>query len=208
MPDMPSFGILCCGKSIVELSRSVTCCSLITEIMKNGGFVLAGYHTAITEQNNAQSCKLCGEKLYHLAHSCDVLFTVGADGFHKDDIIPDITVKLCQSQAVFFTSNLCGAMHIGNYDKGRRKDSFRPSRSTAGILGSCLVMNIRNDTAFISEVLPALLPSISFAASGLSGKNAKDSKIIFHSLNAICDSSGNIRKNFLNKVQNSEIYNE
>lgn len=207
MTDMPSFGILCCGKNITDLSRSVKCCSLITDIMKNGGFVLAGYHTAITENSNAAGKKLCGEKLYHLARSCDVLFTVGSDGFNKDDIIPDITVKLCQSQAVFFTSNLCGAMHIGNYDKGKRRSDFPPSRSTAGILGNCLVMNIRNDTQFISAVLPSLLPSISFAASGLSGKNTTDSRIIFQSLNSICDSTGNIRKNILDKIQKAETNN-
>ncbi|MBR5528040.1 MAG: hypothetical protein IKV97_03480 [Clostridia bacterium] len=203
MTDMPSFGILCCGKDINELALSVKCCGRITAIMKNGGFILAGYHTAITQNDNPEGKKLCGEKLYHLAKNCDVLFTIGSDGFHKDDIIPDITVKLCRSEAVFFTSNLCGASHIGNYDKGKRSQiSFCPSRSRAGILDSCLVLNMRNDMDFIDCTLPALLPSVSFAISGLTGKNVADSRIIMQSLRNICEKNANLKPIFLDNIQN------
>lgn len=116
--------------------------------------------------------------MYHLCRFCDVLFTIGSDGFRKEDIVPDVVAKLCGDDLVFFTSNLCGLYNIGNYDKGKKRDvgRFSPTRSRSGILRGCLVLNIRNEEDFIREVLPNLLPAISFAASGLSGKDAAESK--------------------------------
>lgn len=207
MTDMPSFGILCCGKDIKELAESVKCCGHITGIMKNGGFALGGYHTAITKKDGGEKEKICGEKLYRLARISDVLFTVGSDGFSPDDTVPDITMKLCGSEVVFFTSNLCGLYNIGNYDKGRRKDAraFPPSRSRAGILKNCLVLNIRNDIGFIDAVLPAILPSVSFAVSGLCGKNADDSKRLLISFEQLYKSQGEAANKIFEKVQKTEI---
>lgn len=190
MTDMPVFGILCCGKDVDGLAESVKCCGYITKIMKDGGFALGGYHTAFARHGDSALEKLAGDKLYHLCRSCNIVFTVGSDGFSKDDIIPDITLKLCESEAVFFTSNLCGLYNIANYDKNsgakKEKGSFAPSRSRAGILGGCLVLNIRNDIGFISEVLPGLLPSISFASSCMCGRSAEENKKINESLKAFC----------------------
>lgn len=178
MTDMPSFGILCAGKDIKELSLSVRCCSVVSEIMKNGGFSLSGYHTLIACDDSG-SRKMCADKMYHLCRVCDVLLTIGCDGFSRDDIVPDVTEKLCEGDLAFFTSNLCGICNIGNYDKGKKRDlsqKFLPTRSRSGILRGRLVLNIRNDEDFIREILPNLLSAISFAISGLSGKDAAESK--------------------------------
>lgn len=207
MTDMPSFGVLCCGKNIKELAESVRCCDHITKIMKNGGFALGGYHTAITKKDCGEKEKLCADKLYHLARLSDVLFTVGCDGFEADDIIPDITMKLCESEVVFFTSNLCGLYSIGNYDKGKKHSPAVPSRSRAGILKNCLVLNIRNDVGFIDQVLPALLPSLSFAVSGLCGKDARDSKQLLLVFEKLYASHGKERCELFEKVQKAEINN-
>lgn len=190
MTDMPVFGILCCGKDIEELAQSVKCCGHITKIMKNGGYALGGYHTALVKKDDESLCKLCTEKLYHLCRTCDAVFTVGADGFSKDDIIPEITMKICDSEAVFFSNNLCGCANIGNYDKMHKpkkcKEVFPPSRSRAGVSRGALVMNIRNDMDFISAILERLLPSVTFAVEGLCGKNAENSKKLNETLIGMC----------------------
>ena len=190
MTDMPVFGILCCGKDIEELAQSVKCCLHITNIMKNGGYALGGYHTALVKKGDEALTALCCDKLYHLCRNCDAVFTVGADGFAHDDIIPDITLKICESEAVFFSQNLCGSANIGNYDSSNKskkgKTVFPPSRSRAGVVSDSLVMNIRNDEDFITNTLNLLLPSITFAVEGLCGKNAEISKKINESLAAIC----------------------
>jgi molybdopterin biosynthesis enzyme MoaB len=204
MTDMPSFGVLCCGKDITELAEAVKCCDRITKIMKNGGFTLGGYHTAVAKKDGGEKEKMCGDKLYHLARLSDVLFTVGCDGFSCDDIIPDITMKLCESEVAFFTSNLCGLYNIGNYDKGK-KEAFLPSRSRAGILKNCLVLNIRSDCRFIDAVLPSLLPSLSFAVSGLCGKNAKDSCRLISEFEKLYKSYGTPRSELFKRVQKVEI---
>ena len=211
MTDMPVFGILCCGKDIAELAVSVKCCSYITKIMKNGGYSLGGYHTALLKRGDDGLIKLCGDKLYHLCRTCDAVFTVGCDGFSPDDIIPDITIKLCESEAVFFTRQLCGVSDIGNYDKVHKgkmeKKMFSPSRSRAGILCNALVMNIRNDEDFIGKTISSMISPLSFAVEGLSGKSAESAKRINESLFAICAVGGCSKKqrNIFDEVQNSEI---
>lgn len=191
MTDMPGFGILCCGKDIPALSHSVKCCTYITELMKKSGYQLCGYHTAQLQRKNTDMLRLCKEKLFHLCRTCDLVFTVGGDSFDADDMIPDITLELCDSEAVFFTLNLSGAANIGNYERnGGRKGSrteYPPSRSRAGLCGKSLVLNLRCDEDFLRSVLPGLLPSISFAVTGLSGKDPEDSRITLEKLNDLCE---------------------
>lgn len=198
MTDIPVFGILCCGRDISALAQSVKCCNHITGIMKNGGFALGGYHTALIKRNDEALIKLCGDKLYHLCRTCDAVFTVGADGFSPDDIMPEITMKICESEAIFFTTNLCGASRIANYDKGNKIKKgtvdFPPSKSRAGIACNCLVMNIRSDIDFITHTLNGLLPSMSFAVEGLCGKSAESSKAINEAIAAMCTMPLNLKK--------------
>lgn len=205
MTDMPSFGILCCGRDLALLSRAVKCCGEVSTCLKDSGYTLCGYHTALLSRTDRELVRLCREKLYHLSKSCDLVVTIGGDGFDPDDIIPELTVNLCDSEAVFFSTNLSGAGHIGNYDRNRRRipltlssdtSSFPastrerssekafllPSRSKAGCLGKSLILNLRCDEAFIRAVLPALLPSISFAVAGLSGRDPIRSKNLTESM--------------------------
>ncbi len=208
MTDMPVFGILCCGKEINELAESVRGCGCITGILKDAGFVLGGYHTCLVKKDDTSSSKLCESKLYHLCRNCDVVFTVGAEGFAHDDILPEITMKLCDSEAVFFTTNLCGLANISNYDSKKRKQKvFPPSRSRAGITQDCLVLNIRNDIGFIKALVPSLLPSLSFAAACICGKDAFHCKSINDSLKELCCSDENGRKIIFEKIQNIETNN-
>ncbi len=214
MTDMPVFGILCCGKDISELSLSVKACGHITDILKDSGFVLGGYHTALAAKNDEKLSKMCKSKLSHLCRTCDIVFTVGCDGFAHDDILPEITAELCDSEAVFFTSNLCGISSIANYDATtscnvrqtrKRKNSFLPSRSRAGIIGKCLLLNIRNDLSFIKATLPPLIPSIAFATSCLSGKDANICQKLNESLKHFCEIPDSQRKKFFENIQNFEI---
>lgn len=199
MTDMPSFGILCCGKSLPLLSRAVKCCGTVSARMKESGYSLCGYHTALLSRNDRELLRLCREKLYHLCKNCDLVFTIGGDGFDADDVIPELTLNLCDSEAVFFSTNLSGAGNIGNYDRNRSRDRARhtqgspasahtdepfplPSRSKGGCCGKSLILNLRCDEAFIDAMLPALLPSISFAVAGLSGHDPAESKRLLDSM--------------------------
>lgn len=183
MTDMPGFGILCAGKSVAELARSVQCGSTVTALLKQSGYEPSGYHTALLSRNDKDKLRLCRDKLYHLTQTADLVVTVGGDGFSRDDVIPELTAALCEKEAVFFSLHLSGAGSIGNYEQNhlkkrehkQNKCAFSPSASRAGCCGSCLILNIRNDEAFIETVLPTILPSVSFAVAGISGKDPEES---------------------------------
>lgn len=211
MTDMPVFGILCCGKDIAELSKSVKACSYITSVMKDSGFDLGGYHTQLLAKSNEKLTKMCENKLLHICRTCDVVFTVGCDGFAADDVMPEITTKVCDGEAAFFTSHLCGLSNISNYDAAgtkKKKSVFPPSRSIAGVKDAVLVMNIRNDLAFIRSLLPALLPSVAFAAACLSGKDAQDCKKINETLERLCNAKSKVGgKMFFENIQKLDTKN-
>ncbi len=192
MKDLLKFGVVCCGKNVKELSLAVKCCNLVTRILKEGGYNLGGYHTVITDHSDKAGMKMCSEKIFFLCKNCDIVFTIGSDGFDKDDIIPEITSKICETETAFFTSNLCGHASIGNYEHNRTKKGARkaylPTRSRSGVCADALLMNLRCDEEFISDILPRLLPSVGFALQGLSGKSADDGKRFRDAINDICKS--------------------
>lgn len=195
MTDMPGFGILCCGRDIAELSKSVGCCSAVSTYLKESGYAPAGYHTALLSRGDKEKLRLCREKLYHLCKTCDLVLTLGGDGFASDDVIPELTANICDSEAVFFSINLSGAGSIGNYEQNRvqnrvykrNKSVCTPTRSRAGCCGNSLILNFRNEISFIDTVLPTLLPSISFAVAGLSGKDPEESRKTREHLEVLCD---------------------
>ena len=196
MTDMPGLGILCCGRDLTELSRSVKCCSIVNAHLKESGYTLCGYHTALLSRDDKEKMRLCREKLYHLCKTSDLVLTIGGDGFAPDDVIPELTANICDSEAVFFSINLSGVGSIGNYEQNRlqnsvhkgNKNGYPPTRSRAGCCGNSLILNFRNDESFIETILPTLLPSISFAVAGLSGKDPEESRKTRAELRAFCAS--------------------
>ncbi len=197
MTDMPKIGILCCGKNSEELSHSVFCSGSVTKIFKESGYLLGGYHTCITNASSKDSMKLCTEKLYHLCFCSDVVVTIGSDGFDKNDRIPEITEKLCEEKTEFFTSHLCGNSNISNYSSSflhkKTPKKYMPTKGTSGICCGCLVLNIRADRDFISELLPTIMPMINFAVDGITQKNTANCLEIFEKMNR---ESEQIKKTF------------
>ena len=182
MSDPLKFGIMACGKTPRELSESIICSGYISEYLRARGYVPSGYHTFIAEKKDKEKVKLCGEKLYYLSRASDLVITVGADGFSKDDIIPEITSKICSREVNFFTCILCG------YILDKVKGKYRPSGSRAGVCAGSLVLNMRCDREFVSEVLPIILPEIEIVMTEISGKNAVESKDVYDKMTSVCDS--------------------
>ena len=178
MTDIPKVGFLCAGKNPLSLSVSVHCTHKLTELFRENGFYSGGYYTVLTEPCTSLVTKRTTEKLLHLCNSCELVITVGCEGFGASDIIPDITEGICSKKTEYFTGILCGAKSflsascVDTEASLNTPDSPLPSRAFSGIREACMIINLSNDLYSATAIAASLMPAISFAVYNLSGKSA------------------------------------
>ncbi len=172
MTDIPMAGFLCSGKTPLALSVSVHCAYKMMDILKENGFGIGACHTEITQPLSQKLIERATGTLEHIAGCCELVITVGCEGFSVSDIMPEITEALCKKSATFFSSVLCGAREI-NIDRQYAKMQV-PSRATAGIFGRSLVLNFPSDERFSETVLAAIMPAVWFTVYNISGKSASN----------------------------------
>lgn len=170
MTDIPMAGFLCSGKTPLALSVSVQCAYKMMDILKDNGFGIGACHTEITEPLSHKLLERATATLEHLAGCCELVITVGCDGFSVNDIMPDITDALCKKSSAFFTSVLCGARKTAT-DRQYSKINI-PSRATAGICGQALVLNFSSDIRVSEIILSEIMPAVRFTVYNISGKSA------------------------------------
>jgi|GEM_PF-2882943 Molybdopterin biosynthesis enzymes len=183
MTDIPRVGLLCVGNNTTNLTASIFCAKTITKLLKESGYAVGGYYTMMIEDTCGK--ERAKEKLRQLCLYNNLAVTLGCDGFSPKDVMPDITKSICDREAPFFALHLCGAANIHNYayNSGntsrllseRQPHSSYPSRSTAGICGNCLVLNLSNDEETAKNRLSAILPMLNFALVGICGRSADGS---------------------------------
>ena len=142
------------------------------EILKENGFGIGACHTEITEPLSQKLVERAKGTLEHIAGCCELVITVGCDGFSVSDIMPDITEALCKKSATFFSSVLCGARELVVDSKYAPMQI--PSRASAGIFGQTLVLNFPSDVHFSETVLSEIMPAVWFTVYNISGKSASN----------------------------------
>lgn len=185
MTDIPKAGFFCAGKTPLALSCSIRCAYKMMEVFKTGGFDIGACHTEITGPFSEILLRRAEKTLMHMCSCCDLVISVGCEGFSVSDIMPDITEKLCTKQVPYFTSVLCGSRKIlkneGSttariYPEGGNGEYiFCPSRACAGIYGKTLVMNFPSNLRVSTGLAETLLPAINFTVYNISGKSARSS---------------------------------
>lgn len=170
MRKIPNVGFMCAGESALELSGAICCAGKLMEILKGGGYSVGGCYSCMTpalQKENIES------RLRQLCEVNDLVVTVGAEGFGKNDVIPEITESVCKRKAEYFSyclSRADGAFSSdnGTYTDGTsalssgKCDALCPSRATAGFCGNTLVVNLPDDPFAARKRLCAILPSIAF----------------------------------------------
>ena len=112
MTDMPKAGFLCAGKTPLALACSIRCAYKMMEVLKECGFAIGACHTEITEPFSEHIILRAENTLRHICTCCELVVTVGCDGFSVSDIMPDITDRLCEKKISCFSSALCGTNDI------------------------------------------------------------------------------------------------
>lgn len=172
MTDIPMAGFLCSGKTPLALSVSVHCAYKMMDVLKENGFGIGACHTEITEPVTLGLIERATATLEHITGCCELVVTVGCDGFSVCDIMPDITEALCKKSATFFSSVLCGAREL--YSNEPKSIVRAPSRATAGIAGHSLVLNFPSDIRVSETILKEIMPAVWFTVYNLSGKSASN----------------------------------
>lgn len=195
MTDIPMVGFFCAGKTPFALSCSVHCAYKMMELLVQNGYTAGAHHTIITEPVCNEIQKRAEGTLVHLCKCCDLVITVGCEGFAVSDIMPDITENVCKKSASYFSSVLCGARKaiqaeetstLRIYPSQCGEDIF-PSRATAGIYERTLVLNFSSNIRQSTAILGVLLPAIGFTVYNLSGKSARNSAEFKKFLNSSLD---------------------
>lgn len=182
MTDMPCAGFLCAGKTPFALSVSIHCAYKMMDMMKKAGFSVGACHTVVTEPFCSGKLETARKTLEHICCLCDVVITVGCDGFAVSDIMPDVSEELCEKNVPYFSAVLCGSAKTDDV-------MLAPSRAYAGIFGRTLVLNFPGNVKAGTALISSLMPAVGFAVYSLSGKSARncaefkkflDSSLDFH----------------------------
>ena len=112
MTDIPKTGFLCAGKTPLELSASIHCAYKIMEVLNSEGYENAGYYTKIYSAYDKEKENKTEKVLERLCACCDLVFTVGCEGFSTCDVIPEITDKLCEKKVGYFSNILNGSRKV------------------------------------------------------------------------------------------------
>ena len=196
MTDIPAAGFFCAGKTPLALSVSVHCAYKMMDILKSNGFGVGACHTEITEPFYPQILQRAQGTLTHICKCCDLVITVGCDGFSVSDIMPDITEKVCGKSASYFSSVLCGSKEmfvqenrnpLRIYSSDNCGFQMFPSRATAGIFERTLVLNFPGNVYTCTRLLNALMPAVGFTVYNLSEKSARNSAEFKNFLNSSLD---------------------
>ncbi len=171
MNDLPNASFVCSGQNALELSSAICCAGKLIRLLKDEGFSVAGCYSCISP---GDKISLTAKKLRHMCSVCDLVITVGCEGFRPCDIMPDITRAIADKDASFFTGVL-DAGEVNDVKSGQSQQVF-PSRAFAGFCSGALIMNLSCDVQASAKKLSALLPSVRYAISHSKGKTAVKSK--------------------------------
>lgn len=165
MKDIPKVGFICTGESALELSGSICCAGRLMRLFTDNGYMTGGCYSCISPSKQIPAIR---EKIMNMCICNDVVVTVGCEGFRREDVLPDIVSSLCQRDLSYFASKLSCEEYV-DAEKGYVCKCF-PSRATAAMYGSTVVLNASSDLPEALGKLTLLMPSIDFAVGNSAGK--------------------------------------
>ncbi|KAI4308330.1 hypothetical protein L6164_031414 [Bauhinia variegata] len=111
----------------------------------------------------------------------DLIITLGGTGFTPRDVTPEATKPLIEKETP-------GLLHVMMQESLKVTPSAMLSRSTAGIRGSTLIINMPGNPNAAAECMEALLPALKHAFKQLRGdKREKHPRHILHAEAASSD---------------------
>lgn len=165
MKDIPKVGFICTGESALELSGSICCAGRLMRLFTDNGYMTGGCYSCISPSKQISALR---EKIINMCVCNDVVVTVGCEGFRREDVLPDIVSSLCQRDLAYFASKLSGEEYI-DAERGHPCKCF-PSRATAAMYGSAVVLNVSADLPEALGKLTQLMSAIDFAVGNCAGK--------------------------------------
>ncbi len=175
MKDIPKVAFVCVGENSLELSGAICCAGKLIRVFRENGYSIGGCYSCISPSTSSDSLK---ERIRNMTFCNDVVVTVGAEGFKKTDVMPDIIESLSDKKAPFFTywlsagdTNADGCNRALN---GLDDDFIYPSRATAVFCNETLIFNMPDDPILAKKRLCALLPSINYVMNKNNKKNPKE----------------------------------
>ena len=165
MKDIPKVGFICTGESALELSGAICCAGRLMRLFTDNGYMTGGCYSCISPSKQIPALR---ERIINMCMCNDVVVTVGCDGFRREDVLPDIVSSLCQRDLAYFASKLSSEEYVD----AERKQLCRcfPSRATAAMYGTSVVINVSSDLPEALGKLTSLMFAIDFAVGNSAGK--------------------------------------
>lgn len=165
MKEMPRAGFVCTGENALELSGAICCGGRLMRYFNENGFTTGGCYSCIAPSKQLQVLK---ERIVNLCACNDVVVTIGCEGFRECDVLPDLLCEISHRTVTPFVNALCGNEYVDATTK--RTVKCFPSRATAIMYESCLVLNLPSDVATAVGRLSALMNSVGFIVSSTGEK--------------------------------------
>ena len=165
MKDIPKVGFICAGESALELSGAICCTGRLMRLFTDNGYMTGGCYSCISPSKQMTTVR---ERIINMSMCNDVVIVVGCEGFRREDVMPEIVTSLCQRDLVYFASRLSDEEYIDS-ERGHTCKCF-PSRASAGMYGSTVILNICSELPEALGKLTSLIHAIDFAVGNAAGK--------------------------------------
>lgn len=162
MKEMPKAGFVCVGENALELSGAICCAGRLMRYFNENGYATGGCYSCIAPEKQPQGLK---KRVINLCVCCDVVLTVGCEGFRKCDVMPDITEDIGHRTVAHLAGTLCGDSYKGQ--NGKTIKCF-PSRAVAVMYEGCLLLNLPSDVKTAMGRISAIMGEIGYIV-GTSG---------------------------------------
>ncbi len=181
MKNISTVGFICVGDTALELSGAICCAGKLMKIFKGAGFDVGGCYSCMCPSLQRQSLK---SKMMDMCKINSLVVTIGAEGWRKTHIIPDITGEIIDRSASYFSNLLSSAEVRDQFDgtgavKSKGCDFTYASRANAGFCGECLVINLPGDPAIARSRLISALPAITVAVNSFGSPKTKNKAFFF-----------------------------
>lgn len=139
------------------------------EYEDRGGPAIVSWLERVIASDWASHCRIVpddregiSEAIVELAEQCSLIVTTGGTGPAPRDVTPEATEDVCRCMLPGF-GELMRAVSLQSVPTAIL------SRQTAGIIGTCLVINLPGKPAAIAECLDAVFPAVPYCIDLVGG---------------------------------------
>lgn len=155
-------GIITCSDKGSQGLRADESGRIIKEILENSGFELCKYIILPDDRYKiADQFKYMADEL-----KLNLILTTGGTGFSKRDVTPEATKDVIEKETPGITEA------IRSFSLNITKRAML-SRATAGIRGSCLIINLPGSPKAVREALEYIIETLVHALDILTGADSE-----------------------------------